>query len=195
MISEKGRPKKDPENVRRRLLSSTAKLMTERGFSGVGISEIASGAGVTKGGLFHHFATKQELIAAVFDNELEQLSTLTEQFMAQDPARYGRFTRAYIRATFLACTDRASASALTFSLCAEPELVSRWESWLAERLAQHRDTDSAPILEIARFAADGIWFTGLLKGGQPENLESLICLQDRLLDMTQNSIRQEATDE
>lgn len=187
MMAESGRPRRDPESVRRRLLNSTATLMAKHGFAGVSVSEIATDAGVTKGGLFHHFSSKQALIAAVFDDELEQLSLMIEEELAHDPGGYGRFTRAYIRATLLACTDKASASALTFSLCAEPELVSRWEEWLAQRLAQHRETDSAQDLEIARLAADGIWFTCLIKGGQQENRENLLSIQNRLLEMTQNN--------
>lgn len=184
MINASMRPKKDPESVRRRLLSSTANLLSERGFAGVNVSDIASGAGVTKGGLFHHFPSKHEIIAAVFDAELEQLSLLIDELMSQDTGNYGRFTRAYIRATFLACADKGSSSALTLSLCAEPELVSRWEKWLDERLEQNRHTDFYPELEIARFAADGIWFTNLLKIRTPANSESLLKLQDMLLKMT-----------
>lgn len=106
MKTKSGRPKKDPENVRRRLLNSTASMMAARGFAGVSISEIASDAGVTKGGLFHHFSSKQELIAAVFEDELEQLNVLIEDFMACDHCGYGRFTRAYIRAAIIACTEK-----------------------------------------------------------------------------------------
>ncbi|WP_248464748.1 TetR/AcrR family transcriptional regulator [Pectobacterium versatile] len=191
-MTDSSRPKKDPESVRRRLLTSTASLMATQGFAGVSISEIASDAGVTKGGLFHHFPSKRDLISAVFDDELEQLSLLIEDFLARDPCTYGCFTRAYIRATFIACTDKAYA--LTFSLCAEPELVSRWEKWLNQRLEQHRDTDSEPALEIARLAADGIWFTSLLKGGQPENTESLLTLQHRLLALTLKNITPDTSD-
>ncbi|WP_413732149.1 TetR/AcrR family transcriptional regulator [Sodalis sp. RH20] len=185
MMTASGRPKKDPVNVRRRLLNSTASLMAARGFAGVSVSDIASDAGVTKGGLFHHFSSKQDLITAVFDDELEQFNVLLEDFMVRDPGGYGRFTRAYIRTTIVACTEKMSA--LTFSLCAEPELITRWESWLAQRLKQHQETDSAPDLEIARLAADGIWFTSLLKGGTPGNRESLLSLQQRLLALTLNN--------
>lgn len=195
MITQSGRPKKDPESVRRRLLSSTATLMSEHGFAGVSVGEIASDAGVTKGGLFHHFANKQALIAAVFDDELEKLSLQIEKFLLLDSADYGRFTRAYIRATFLACSDMASASALTFSLCTEPELMLRWDIWLTQRLELHRDTDSAPELEVARFAADGIWFTNLLKGTQPISRERLSVLEHSLLQMTQNNTCLGSSDE
>lgn len=187
MITYSGRPRKDPISVRRRLLDSTAKLMCSRGFTGVSISDIASDAGVTKGGLFHHFASKQELIFSVFDDELERLSLQINDFLAQDSGGYGCFTRAYIKATLVACSDKASSSALTFSLCTETELVNRWQSWLAQRLDEHRETDSAQDLEIARFAADGIWFTSSLKGGTLVSTENIFRLQERLIALTMKS--------
>lgn len=184
MTAHTGRPKKDPENVRRRLLNSTASLMASRGFAGVSISDIATDAGVTKGGLFHHFASKQELIAAVFEDELERFSKQIDEFLAHEPAAYGCFTRAYIRATLVTITDKAPTSALTFSICTEPELMLRWNNWLSQRLTRHHDTDAAPELEIARLAADGIWFTSLLTGGTLENRESLLKLQETLIAST-----------
>lgn len=190
MFTHCGRPRKDPVSVRRRLLDSTASLMSSRGFAGVSISDIASDAGVTKGGLFHHFASKQELIFAVFDDELERFSLQIEDFLAQDLGGYGCFTRAYIRATLVACTDKASTSALTFLLCTEPELVFRWESWLDQCLDRHHDTDSALDLEIARLAADGIWFTSSLKGGTLGRTEDFFRLQQRLIALTMKDDKQ-----
>ncbi|WP_062742645.1 TetR/AcrR family transcriptional regulator [Erwinia persicina] len=187
MITQTGRPKKDPENVRRRLLNSTASLMTNRGFAGVSVSDIANDAGVTKGGLFHHFASKQELIAAVFEDELERFSKQIDKFFAAEPPAYGCFTRAYIRATLVTVTDKTPTAALTFSLCSEPELMLRWNNWLSRRLTQHHDTDAAPELEIARLAADGIWFTSLLAGRTLDNKENLFRLQQRLIASTMES--------
>ena len=103
--------------------------MTAHGFVGVSLDEVAAEAGVTKGGLFHHFPNKQALIEAVFDHELAMLDQLLDGFLAKDTVSYGCFTRAYIRGTFFAYTDDSSSSALTFSLCARPELVARWNAW------------------------------------------------------------------
>lgn len=178
------RPKKNPEVVRHRLLQSTASLMTAHGFAGVSLDEVAAEAGVTKGGLFHHFPNKQALIEAVFDHELAMLDQLLDGFLAKDTVSYGCFTRAYIRATFFACTDDSSSSALTFSLCARPELVARWDAWMEARLAQHQDTDNNPPLKVARLAADGIWFGHVLHGGKHAAQKDLNALQQQLLEMT-----------
>lgn len=59
------------EATRRELLRVARACFTERGYAGTRIEEVAEGAGVTKGALYHHFRTKKELFQAVFE-ELEQ---------------------------------------------------------------------------------------------------------------------------
>jgi AcrR family transcriptional regulator len=42
------------------------RLFADDGFAGTSIDDIAALAGVTKGGVYHHFATKEQLFEAVF---------------------------------------------------------------------------------------------------------------------------------
>ena len=53
------RRKKQPEQVRRSLLDCAAQIAVEQGLASVTIQAVAEAAGVTKGGLFHHFASKR----------------------------------------------------------------------------------------------------------------------------------------
>ena len=56
--------------TRAALLASGRALFAEKGFAGTAREEIVERAGVTRGALHHHFGTKQDLFAAVFE-ELE----------------------------------------------------------------------------------------------------------------------------
>ncbi len=49
------------------LVSAARRLFAEHGFSGVGTEAIVRAAGVTRGALYHQFAGKTELFAAVFE--------------------------------------------------------------------------------------------------------------------------------
>ena len=52
------------------LLHSARRLFAEQGYAGTGREEIVQAAGVTRGALYHHFANKEALFRAVYE-ELE----------------------------------------------------------------------------------------------------------------------------
>ena len=49
--------------TRRRIVESARRLFNRKGFNEVSIDEIMAGAGLTRGGFYHHFKTKDELYA------------------------------------------------------------------------------------------------------------------------------------
>ncbi|MGW0250481.1 TetR/AcrR family transcriptional regulator [Nocardia goodfellowii] len=53
--------------TRRALLAQSRRLFAAKGFAAVGLSEIVSAAGVTKGALYHNFASKTEVFRAVLE--------------------------------------------------------------------------------------------------------------------------------
>nr|WP_295885765.1 TetR/AcrR family transcriptional regulator [uncultured Devosia sp.] len=55
--------------TRRALVTAARRLFAEKGYAGTGTPEIAVAAGVTRGALYHHFADKEALFAAVVEEE------------------------------------------------------------------------------------------------------------------------------
>lgn len=158
------RRKKQPELVRRSLLEAAARLAVEQGLAAVTVQATASAAGVTKGGLLHHFPSKQALVEAVFADLLERLDSEIDRYMAQDGRSRGSFTRAYVEAMFVDCQLGASSpwAALSVSMVTDPALRRLWSEWIDRRLARHHETDHGTRFEIVRLAADGIWLAQLL---------------------------------
>ncbi len=151
--------KRQPEVVRHNLLVSAARLAAEQGLAAVTVQAVAEAAGVTKGGLFHHFPTKEVLLVGMFGDLLEQLDAQLDALMAADPEPYGSFTRAYVDCA-LQQGERGLAGewrALTTSMMFDAGLHSMWSEWLKGRLERHKDTDSDPMHEVVRLAADGVW--------------------------------------
>jgi AcrR family transcriptional regulator len=155
--------KKQPDLVRRRLLDCAAALAVEMGLSGLTIQAVADAADVTKGGLFHHFASKEKLIEGVFNDLLDKLDAEIDALLADDPVAHGRFTRAYVESALRLMESKAPSpwGALSISMMTDPALRRLWSDWYRARLVRHAETDSAPDLEIVRYAADGIWLADL----------------------------------
>ncbi|NHZ66654.1 TetR/AcrR family transcriptional regulator [Massilia genomosp. 1] len=161
--------KKEPERVRRALLGCAAKIAVEQGLAGVTVHAVAQAAGVSKGGLFHHFANKQALVESMFEDMIARFDEGLDACLTGDDGAYGCFTRAYVRMVFddpPETLDNPWSVALPVSLIADPALKRRWDAWLANRLAAHAATDRAPLLGVVRLAADGAWFDWLLARGE-----------------------------
>lgn len=57
------------ERTRNAILDAAAAVFNERGFAGASLSEILTKAGVTKGALYFHFSSKEELAMALIEEQ------------------------------------------------------------------------------------------------------------------------------
>ena len=56
---------------RERIIEVAAKLFRERGFDGVGVADLMKSAGLTHGGVYGHFASKEDLMAQACARAME----------------------------------------------------------------------------------------------------------------------------
>lgn len=56
---------------RERIIEVAARLFRERGFDGIGVAELMKSAGLTHGGFYGHFASKEDLMARACARALE----------------------------------------------------------------------------------------------------------------------------
>ncbi|MBJ3785766.1 TetR/AcrR family transcriptional regulator [Devosia sediminis] len=167
MTSSAYSKKKQPELVRQALLDEALRLAMSSGPEAVTIQAVAAGAGVTKGGLFHHFPSKQALIEGMVAHVFAQLDLAIDRYLQTDSGR-GCFTRAYVE-TILVDADFGPGSpmdVLNLSVVNYPIMGPAWDDWIARRMDRHNETDNHLDLEILRYAADGAWLSHL--GTRPE---------------------------
>src|SRR5580704_4020930 len=83
---------------RERVVGAAAKLFREKGFDAVGVAELMRAAGMTHGGFYNHFASKEAVEAAaceqVFARSVAKLAAIAD--MSDAEARAGAFA-AYAR--------------------------------------------------------------------------------------------------
>jgi len=77
------RPRADAVRNRALIVETARTVFTARG-SDASLEEIARGAGVGIGTLYRHFPTRDDLVAAVFRERIDELQALGEQLLASD---------------------------------------------------------------------------------------------------------------
>lgn len=181
-----GRTKgRSPAETRRDILAATATALVHRGRS-ASLSDIATEAGVTKGGLLYHFGSKDELLAALARDLFASYGRLLESMVHPDDDQPGRLCRAYVRASFVpwspsepAFMDHVVLSALTI----EPHvaaITNEFTARLDERLLD--DGLPADVVDLVVAAADGASMQPLWWIEAP--IERRAHLEQRLLAMT-----------
>lgn len=82
------------------LLDAAIRVVTRDGFAAMTLEAVAKEAGVSKGGLTHHFATKDALITAMLDHFVQRLLRELDRVAADDPVVKGRRVRAMMDVAF-----------------------------------------------------------------------------------------------
>jgi len=75
------------EERRLQILAVAVRLFSQRGFRGTTTKEIAQAAGVSEAMVFRHFATKEELYAAILDHKACSGGNFEPAVMAEDAIR------------------------------------------------------------------------------------------------------------
>lgn len=185
MNTETGR-KKEPELVRRKILHAVGRIVVAKGMGAVSLDAVAREAGVSKGGLMHHFPSRQALIEAFFASLLAVLDVRIAACLTADAEPRGRFTRAYVTVVTGGVGEGEEGRTLTaaaLAACFQPELAALWTAWVREGLARCGEDDHSLPGKIARYAADGIWLEDCAGTGPAETPERGAVIR-QLLAMT-----------
>lgn len=70
---------------RERVLDVAARLFREKGFDGIGVADLMKTAGLTHGGFYGQFASKEELMAQACERGFVRAEQVWEQVAAQAP--------------------------------------------------------------------------------------------------------------
>ncbi len=112
------------QQTRERVLAAARALFAERGYHATGTGEIVSAAGVgTRGALYHHFADKQQLFLAVFEQVEMDLSAKT------GAAVIGETGFEVLEAGLAAFLDASLEGEVRQILLIDGPAVLGWQAW------------------------------------------------------------------
>ncbi|WP_031389231.1 TetR/AcrR family transcriptional regulator [Kineothrix alysoides] len=72
------------------ILSVSAKLFLERGFDKTSMQNIAETAGISKGAIYHHFQSKDEIIKAVTDKQAQAVEAAMDIWLRETDSFNGK---------------------------------------------------------------------------------------------------------
>ncbi|SOE18463.1 TetR family transcriptional regulator [Hoeflea halophila] len=166
--------KNNPAALRLRLLDCAAQLIVEHGLPALTLDGVAREAGVSKGGLLHHYSSKDALIGGLFEMVVDWFGGQVEAAIDPDETRPARFSRAYLQVIAqidMSVPSEKRLAVLILMLSSDPHFCARWTSWVEAQLREHQATDQSPVARCMRLAADGLWLSDL--GGGPDSVATV----------------------
>lgn len=172
------------------LLDAAERIVRRDGSAKLTLDAVAAEAGVSKGGLLYHFATKEALVSAMVERMLASFDGAQERAMATDPGGPGQWTRAWVRTSVSPegpSEHDATAAGLLAAVATNPGLVGpvreRYVQWRARAADDGIVPETAAIVALA---ADGLWMADLLGLSAPAG-EERRRIVERLLEMATGS--------
>ena len=147
--------------TRDRILDAAQRILVRDGGDRLTIASVAEEARVSKGGLFYHFASKQDLVEGLIERYTREFDRLLE---AADDSP-GSAVEAYIQS---ASRSDGPAIAMLAAVIVNSEALGllrrRYDGW-NERL--HSDGIPPHVVSTVRYAVDGLWLADTLQLAAP----------------------------
>jgi AcrR family transcriptional regulator len=119
------------------ILDAANAVLRERGAGGLTIDAVATAAGLSKGGVLHHFASKDALVSALVARKLTKLRDGIAASEADQPAESRNLAKAMIAHFGATCEDDDEFSrALLMASIENPAALADYRGFVAERLAR-----------------------------------------------------------
>lgn len=160
--------------TRAHLIEAALNTLKQHGANSLTLDAVAKASAVSKGGLLHHFPTKEALMEALLRQILTDYEQQVRAVYEQEAEGVGRWLRAYIRATFIneESLPMELLGILLSAITEYPRLLrqvqmdhQQWE----ERLV----SDGLPLVRVRviRMAADAYWQERLIGIGSQSDEE------------------------
>ena len=170
-------PVSTASDTRQKIIDAGSELARAHGVLGLSVDNVLATAGVSKGGFFHHFRTKHELIVAVVESELDRFETevaARERDGLSFPEAISETILDFVEsnATMMASVN----AALSFGDDLRVIVTKRRAAW---RLRLRRSLDAPVRADLLSIAIDGVIFSCSMRSERVTRSE-LAAMRDAL---------------
>ncbi len=150
------------------VLDAAETVVMRQGIANLTLDAVAAEAGMSKGGLLHHFPTKDRLVEALVTRTADHLRAHYQEAYERAPEGPGRMSRALLSTSLADCACwseqcRRSSSAVFAALAQNPSLIEPMRGVYSELHQRVADDDLPPgIGEAVAAAIDGMWLYWVL---------------------------------
>jgi len=151
-----------------RMLDAAEVVVVRQGIANLTIEAVAAEAGLSKGGLLHHFPSKDRLIEAMVVRAAENQRDYYASACSRAPEGVGRMARGVLHNCLTdaeSWTDqlRRSSAAVFAALAHKPALIEPMRAVYSD-LYKRLEADDLPpgVGEAIAAAADGLWLNWVL---------------------------------
>jgi AcrR family transcriptional regulator len=168
-----------------KMLDAAEAVIARQGIADVTLEAVAAEAGISKGGLLHHYPSKDALVEALVTRCAETWRTKYMDAWAKTPEGPGRMARAlidYCLSDVEVWTEqlRRMGSSVFAALAQNPELIQPMRTVYADLHRRVADDGLPPgVGEAVVAATDGLWLDWVL---------GLVPVNQQLLDRVRSAL-------
>lgn len=148
--------------ARQKITDAARQIVMERGAGCLTFDEIATVSGVTRGGITYHFPTKQELLQALVEDDLEQWGVIESELRPKGCDDCTADLLSVIRSyTHKHPNRRRFVAGILGAATLDPSVLEPVREYELQRMAGIDWTDDVVGQHLLRMAAIGIFWSDL----------------------------------
>ncbi len=180
------------------ILSVASDLITENGFANVSMNDIVKATGLSKGGIYWHFKSKDDIIIAIVDRIFTEQIELIDEILPTEGRAEERIMELvqYIGATLEEMTRQAPTPLDIYALAIRHNHLKhqlqnyfrQYQARLADLIQQGQDRGEFQVTDVAHSAFN---FIGMIEGTilLSMMMQQEATVADMLLDTTQTFLK------
>lgn len=150
--------KKDPIENRKLILEAAIELANTLELSQISFDAISKKCGLSKGGIIHHFPTKESIFDTLFKENFEEYQNWVQEELQSE--KLANPAIALLRVTLRKCNDesyRKLMKVIYKCLVNNDQYCQLWNKWFSDFIIKDLDEDSEIKTLLGSLVAIGIW--------------------------------------